>query len=53
MAPIADACGSPFSKRSMNGIDATPVALREVLLFVDVDLDELHVVLVGDPVENR
>jgi hypothetical protein len=51
MAPIADACGSPFSKSTMNGIDATP--LREVLLLVDVHLDELHAVLVGDPVENR
>ena len=24
MAPIADACGSPFSNSTMNGIDATP-----------------------------
>jgi len=24
IAPTADACGSPFSNRTMNGIDATP-----------------------------
>ena len=29
------------------------VALREALLAVDVDLDDLDVVLVGDPVEHR
>jgi len=29
------------------------VALREVLLLVDVHLDDFHVVLVSDPIENR
>jgi hypothetical protein len=28
------------------------VALREILLLVDVHLDELHLMLVGDPVED-
>ena len=51
-APTAEACGSPSSNEHHRRDRRDAVALREPLLLVDVDLDELDVVLVGDPVEH-
>ena len=53
MAPIAGCLRLAVLEEHHERDRRDAVALREILLLVDVDLDELDLVLVGDPVEHR
>jgi hypothetical protein len=52
IAPTAEAFGAPPSKSIMFGIDWIPYRIARSLVLVDVHLDELEVVFLGDALEH-